>query len=324
MSYNQPPPGPYGGAGQQGPYGSPPGPYGAQGAPSPYGQPPQGGYPPPGQQPGPYGQPPQPGYGQQPYGHPGFPAPPQPPGRGGRTAAAVIAAAVTLVVIVGGAAYLIGSGGEEGGGDGKRTSAGGGEEPTAKPVKYRLTTPATLAGDWTQDTSKSGGKSLGTSEVEHLEELGVSADGTVGAHYKDGTKAAPRQLQFSGVYGTVTDPGRAVDGAFEKLTADSAGESSDGAKAEPVGAPQSFRPAGLEEGAVLKCVSVRFTKTSDSGKELSFEFPSCVWGDASTVGYTAVSDPAALFNGRTMELSEAADLTARVRSEARQEQAVAG
>ncbi|MEV6109877.1 hypothetical protein AB0M28_34995 [Streptomyces sp. NPDC051940] len=351
MSYNQPPPGPYG-DGQQGPYGQQPGPYGGQPQQGGYGQPqpqqpynaptqPAYGYPGPQQdqygQQGGYGQPQQGGYQQpqyggqpqQPYGQPSYgqqppTMPPQTPGSGsggnGKTIGIVVAAVLAVVLIAGGVFLFTNSDDDGGGGGGKNdkgNSAAGGGKQQEETKKYKLTAPQTVVSDWTKDAAKSNDAALEQEEIDNLKELGVTTDGKVSAAYKDGTSSNAKIMQFSGVYGTVEDPEKAVDGAFEKLTKDAADSATSTDKAEPVGSPQAFEPAGLDDGAVMKCVSVKYTSTSGS-KELSFEFPTCVWADASTVGYVAITDPSAvLTGGTTMELSKAADISAALRKDTR-------
>ncbi|MQY15598.1 hypothetical protein SRB5_57840 [Streptomyces sp. RB5] len=360
MSYNQPPPGPYGQ--QPGPYGGQPQ-QGGYGTPQPqqpgYGypaQPPQGGpqdsayqptqiapaaqppVAPPGPPPSPYGQqqppqPPQQPYGQpqQPYGQPQYgqqppgmppqmPGPATPGGGGGNKTGIIVAAAVAAVALIAGGVFFFAGSDDEGGGKGddKQTTANGGGKGK-DPVdtkKYKLTSPDTVAEVWNKDTTKSEDSALDSDELSNLEDLGVSADDNVSGSYKDSAESTAKILQFAGVYGTVSDPEAAVDGAFDKLIEDSKSSNTSTEKAEPVGEPEAFTPDGLEEGAVMKCLSVRFT-TSSGGKDLSFDFPTCVWADSSTVGYVAISDPASVLTGKGMEPSQCAEITAKVRKDTR-------
>ncbi|MBI0293721.1 hypothetical protein JBE04_04260 [Streptomyces sp. PRKS01-29] len=325
MSYNQP--GPYGQQPQQ------PGPYGQGGAagqpgygypqqPGPYGQPqqpPQPGYGYPGQpqgQPGPYGQQPNP-YAQQqpPYGQPGMPGPYQPgPGQGGgkkKGLAIAIGAVVVVAAVVGG--VLVFQGGDDSGGGGKVADDG---------KRYKLTTPATVAGDYAK--SSSGGGGLTSSDADDFEKFGVTNPETVSADYKSGEGMSMKKLQLNGVWGEVKDPEAVVDGAFAKIAEEAEKDSStsSGMKAELVGSPETVTPSGFEN-AVMKCQNTKFTPTGDSGSSgiptKGFSIPICMWGDHSTVGYVVVSDTAAALSGKSMSLDEAGEITAKVRDDARVE-----
>ncbi|MBL1112629.1 hypothetical protein JK364_09485 [Streptomyces sp. 110] len=329
MSYNQP--GPYGQQPQQ------PGPYGQGGAagqpgygypqqpgqPGPYGQPqqpPQQGYGYPGQppqgQPGPYGQQPNPyAQQQQPYGQPGMPGPYQPgPGQGGgnkKGLAIAIGAVVVVAAVVGG--VLVFKGGDDSGGGGKVADDG---------KRYKLTTPATVAGDYTK--SSSGGGGLTSSDADDFKKFGVTDPKTESAEYKSGEGMSAKQLQLNGVWGEVKDPEAVVDGAFSKIAqeAEKDPSTSGGMKAELVGSPESVTPSGFEN-AVMKCQNTKFTPTGDSGSSgiptKGFSIPICMWGDNSTVAYVVVSDAAAALSGKSMSLDEAGEITAKVRNDARVE-----
>jgi hypothetical protein len=327
MSYNQPgpygqqpqQPGPYGqggAAGQPG-YGYPqqppqPGPYGQQ-QPG-YGHPQQPGQPPNpyGQQQQPYGQQP---YGQQPYGQPGMPGPYQPgPGQGGgkkKGLAIAIGAVVVVAAVVGG--VMVFSGGDDGGStqiadDGKR---------------YKLTTPATVAGDYNKSSSSSGG-GITSSDEDDFEKFGVSDPEAVGSDYKSGEGMTSKQLQLNGVWGEVKDPEAVVDGAFAKIAEESKKDSSAGSsmKAELVGSPEKMSPSGLDD-AVMKCQNTKFTPSGGSSSSgipsKGFTIPICMWGDHSTIAYVVVSDTAAALSGKGMSLDDAAEITAKVRKDARVE-----
>ncbi|MCG0288328.1 hypothetical protein [Streptomyces sp. PSAA01] len=341
MSYNQP--GPYGQQpGQPGPYGQQPGqpgPYGQggaagqpgygypqqpQGQPGPYGQPPQPpqpGYGYPGQpqgQPGPYGQPPNPYGQQQPYGQPGMPGPYQPdPGQGGGKKKGLwlaIGAVVVVAAVVGG--VLVVQGGDDNGG-------GGGGKVADDGKRYKLTTPQTVAGDYTKESSGSGG-GLTSSDADDFEKFGVSNPEPVSAEYKSGEGMSVKKLQLNGVWGEVKDPEAVVDGAFAKIAQEAEKDSSTGSgmKAELVGSPESVSPSGFEN-AVMKCQNTKFTPgegSSSSGiPSKGFTIPICMWGDNSTVGYVIVSDAAAALSGNNMSLDEAGEITAKVRDDARVE-----
>jgi hypothetical protein len=331
MSYNQP--GPYGQQPQQ------PGPYGQGGAagqpgygypqqgggygqqPGPYGQPqqpqqqPEYGYPQQPQQPAaPYGQPQQP-YGQQaPYGQPGMPGPYQPgPGQGGKKKGLAIAigAVVVVAAVVGG--VLLFKGGDDSGGkiadDGKR---------------YKLTTPQTVAGEYSKDSSSSG-DGITSEDKQDFEKFGVTNPETVSGEYKSGEGMTAKNLQLNGVWGEVKDPEAVVDGAFAKIAQEAAKDpsGSGGTTTELEGSPQQVSPSGLDD-AVMKCQNAKVTPAAGSGATSApgakgFTIPICMWGDHSTVGYVIVADTASALSGKGMSLDDAAAVTAKVRNDARVE-----
>ncbi|MDF3291217.1 DUF3824 domain-containing protein [Streptomyces silvisoli] len=192
MSFNQPPPNPYGqqpgpqpgyGYPQQGGVPPQPNPYGQPGQPptSPYGQPPAN---------APYGMPPQ---GQNPYvQQPGWGAqvPPPPPVKKSNAGKVIgILAAVVVVAGAGIAFAVVGSGGGlTGGGD------------------YKLTTPDTvLDGKYSKDTAKS---SQMTNQMDSsVNDSGISEGKTAAAVWTGGSDG----VVLSGAYGNVSDPSGAVD-----------------------------------------------------------------------------------------------------------------
>lgn len=295
MSFNQPPPNPYGQPPQPGPN---PG----------YGYPPQGGAPQQPGQPGPYGYPQQqaanpygqPGpYGQQanPYAaQPGWGGPPPPrKGNAGKVIAIVLAAVV--VVGGGGIAIAMNAGGS---GDGS-----GGSGPGQNTAQYKLTTPLTVATDYQRQGAGQTDADMSASDKSDLDDVpGMTDSHEVEADYQ---KTAEQDLTFIGAYGSVSDPNAAVDAAFASFKKE--GQSDDSGK--PVGQAQSFHPAGFD-GTVLKCQEFQ---ASESGSQLTF--PLCVWGDSSTIGIVVVADGAAILTGRTTPLSQAAATTAEVRRDAR-------
>ncbi|MER7787988.1 hypothetical protein [Streptomyces sp. NPDC097640] len=329
MSYNQP--GPYGQQPQQpGPYGQggaagqpgygypqqPPQQGGGYGQPNPYSQPqppqPQPGYGYPGQQPAaPYGQQP-----QQPYGQPGMPGPyqPTPPPSGGnkKGLAIAIGAVVVVAAVVGG--FLLFNNNK----DDDKGGKGGGKNVVADDGKrYKLTTPETVAGEYTKDPS---GNSDGLSESDKadFEKLGVKNAESVSGGYKAGSGVSQKVLSLNGLWGTIDNPQAVVDGAFAKISQEAQKDSSvgSGGKAELEGSPQQVTPAGLDD-AVMKCQNVKFTGTTEATK--SFTIPLCMWADHSTVGYVVVSDVSAALSGGGMSIDTAADITAKVRKDARVE-----
>ncbi|MEU4894738.1 hypothetical protein AB0B12_29065 [Streptomyces sp. NPDC044780] len=327
MSHQQPPP-------QPGPYGGQPGPYGAGQPPVPnpyaqspapgYGQPPQGGYGYPGtygqsggygqpQQPAnPYGQPPQQGPAPQqpanPYGRPpqqgpapqqgpgyygGPQAPPPAPGpragSGGAGKGRKVALAVGAVVVVGAL------------GAGAYALFGGSGGP------YKLTTPKTVAADYQRQGSGTDDSDLSAAGKKDLQQVPVVKDPhLVAADYQTSGK---EMLKFTGVWGEVTDPERGADLALAVIVK----TLQDNGTAQAKGSPQAFSPDGFD-GDVLKCQSMKFT--SDQG---SMEAPACVWGDKDTLGVTVMADPAAAVLGGGMSLKDAAEITAKVREDARVE-----
>ncbi|MDI5964764.1 hypothetical protein [Streptantibioticus silvisoli] len=303
MSFNQPPPNPYGGPPQQpGPppgYGYPqqgggpqqpqqPGPYGypqqQPPQPGPYGQQPQYGQVPP-QQPGPYGQQAGP-YGQQPGG--GWMVPPPPPKKKTGLIVGVIAAVVVVAVVIVLVVANSGSGGTGGGG------------PSAQ--KYKLTTPQTVAGDYTKQKDSDAGDSGSLDDVP-----GMTGAHDVQAEYQQGST---KRIDFIGAYGTVADPQKAVAAAFAQIDSSSSSATSGDGKA--VGSPQAVTPAGLDDGAVMEC---QIFDTSEDG--MSVKFPICIWGDGSTVAMVAYVDGTTVVTGGTVSIDQGATIAAQVRTDTR-------
>jgi hypothetical protein len=308
MSFNQPPPDPYGQQPQQ--PGPPPG-YGypQQGGipqqpqqPGPYGYPqqnPYGGQVPPPQNPyggqapaaqNPYGVQPNPAYGQQPpnpaYGQPGWGAPPPPPKKNTGKVIAIVLGAV--VVVGGGIAIATSVGGGGGGG-------------SATGPKYKLTTPATVAGDFTK---QAGTNSSTSDDLDNTP--GITDAHNVQAGYANGSS---EQLEFFGAYGTVGDPTAVVDSAFSQL--DKQSSSSGDTDGKAIGSPQSVSPIGLGD-AVMKC---QIFSADEDG--ISAKFPICIWGDSSTVGVVAYVDGTAVVTGGSVSVEDGAKITAEVRTSTR-------
>ncbi|OMI38358.1 hypothetical protein [Streptomyces sparsogenes] len=329
MSYHQPPP-------QPGPYGAQPGPYGAGQQPpvpnNPYaqqpgygypqqyrqpqgGQPPQGGQQPGGQPQGGYGAPggAYGGYGQpsqyggpNPYAQPpqqqapppqqtpgsgyGYPQP-QPPAQGGRRRGRAAGIAVGVIVALGaaaGGAWLLLGGGADG--------------------PYKLTTPKTVAGDYQRQGAGTDENDLSEAGKKDLQQVPVVNDPhLVAADYQSSGK---NMMKFTGVWGEVTDPKRGADLSLAVIVK----ALQDNGTAQAQGGAQEFSPKGFD-GDVLKCQMLKFT--ADQG---SVEAPACVWGDKDTLGVTVMVDPAAAVLGSGgMSLREAAELTVKVRDDARVE-----
>ncbi|MFD9864788.1 hypothetical protein [Streptomyces alboflavus] len=323
MSYNQP--GPYGGQQPQ-----QPGPYGGQPQqPGPYGQPPQApqpgyGYPQqapqgvPPQQP-PYGQP---GYGQPPqapYGQPQQPGPygqqpqapygqvPPPPGGGGGKKTGMIIGAVAVVAAIGVGAYFV---------------LGGSDSSSSGTVKddgpHKLTTPETVIdGEFKKDAGSGGG--FGGINTDKAEKAGVKNAKDVGADYQSGNKDNPlsiKALNFGGVYGEIDDPESVVDKMFANAKKEQ-GKGS-GPKTTVVGDPKSYNPSELD-GAVMKCQEMKVdtsgSANSSAPKETSAAV--CIWGDHSTIGFTVNIDVASAMAGKSADLGDAAEKTAKLRKDAR-------
>ncbi len=295
MSFNQPPPNPYGQPpGQPGPppgYGYPQG--GVPPQPGAYGQPqPQPGPYGPGPQPNSFGVQPNPAYVQQqmaqnPYGAYGQQPggwPPAPPPRRNNTGK-VIAIVAAAVVLVGGGITIA------------ATVSGGGSGGPA----YKLITPSTVAGDFKKQADSNASGS-GSDDLDGIE--GVTDPHEVQATYADGTA---RNVEFFGVYGGVSDPRAAVDAVFGRVD----GQSTQGDEGKPVGSPQEVHPDGLGD-AVMKC---QIIQTSEDG--MSVKFPICVWGDTSTVALVAYVDGTTVVTGGSVSVEDGAKITAEVRTDTR-------
>ncbi|MGW6062493.1 hypothetical protein [Streptomyces sp. NPDC055189] len=329
MSYNQP--GPYGGQQPQ-----QPGPYGGGQSPQqpgPYGQPPQApqpgyGYPPqaPQQQPG-YGYPQQQApYGQQPQAPYGQVPPPPPPQGGGKKTGIIIAAVVAVVAVaVGGYFVLAGGDDENGGKKGGSSSAAGGGSGIKDDGPHKLTTPATVLSTYKKDDSSSGGGAAGgmtSGDLAEAEKHGVKNAKDVQAAYQSGDESNPltvKALNFGGVYGEIKDPETVVDAMFSEMQKSS--NNSDSKDVTLVGQPKEYKPAGLN-GAILKCQEMKVDLGS-SGSTGSTSGPSemstatCLWGDYSTVGFLVNVDAASALSGKSADLDEAAETTAKFREEVR-------
>ncbi|MEU7261304.1 hypothetical protein AB0B21_36715 [Streptomyces rimosus] len=301
MSFNQPPPGPYGSSGQpqSGGFGPPPGP--------PQGPPPG----PPPQQPGPYGYGPAPQPMQPPqFPPPGPPGPPQGPGGNntGKIIAGVAAGVVLVGAIIGGAVML--TAGEDKGG---RARAGGGSSPaptagsdannssqespaaedTGRPM--RLTTPRTVdGGAYTLEKDKAAlqrdGLKLGSPPPGMTQEI---------ARYRGTRDSSTTGLMISGGYGTIAHPDSVVDGMFSGVS---------GAGTTVVKQRETFRPDTAGGHVKIDCEVVR---------NASFGYaPVCGWADGSTAAVLLYMN-GELRSSSDINLSQYADTTAVVRGETR-------
>ncbi|MCK8676833.1 hypothetical protein [Streptomyces lichenis] len=289
------PPGPQGPGGQA-PQGVPqqPGygyPQGAPQQPGPYGQP---------QAPGPYGQPPQ----QPPYGAaPGqYPPPPPAPAGGGKKAGLILGAVAVVAAIAVGAWFVFGT---------------GGSSDIADDGPHKLITPETVLGEYKKDDS--GSSSSDDKELlGKAESWGVKDAKQVSSGYavkNDSAPLAGKMLNFGGVYGTIEDPEKAVDGFFALMKSEAEKESNK--DAELVGSPKEYKPEGLE-GAVLKCQQSKGKTGETSGpapKEVTITF--CVWGDHSTLGMVMPMNLGELMLGKGGSPEEAAAIAAKLRKEVR-------
>ncbi|MES4906783.1 MULTISPECIES: hypothetical protein [unclassified Streptomyces] len=285
MSYNQPPPGPYGP-----PPGQPPGP--------PPGQPPQGGPNPYAQGGGaPYAapppqQPPQPGYGypQQPqpgYPPPGYPQPPQGGGKG-KTMGLVIGAVVVVGAIVGGVMLM---GGDDGG-----TLTDDGKD-------YRLTAPKTVLGEYTSEDSDSEPLT-----GENAEAFGLTTGTGVNVEWAAAGDA--KKLELVGAYGEVKDPEKSVDAFFNTLKKKSEAGGSD-SDAELVGSPERKSPEGFENG-VMKCQMLKAKEEPSPDEPGTLTL--CTWADYDTVATVVPRQ-----GTKSLTLDEAAKIAADLRKEVRVE-----
>ncbi|MEV4923960.1 hypothetical protein [Streptomyces roseoverticillatus] len=206
-------------------------------------------------------------------------------GRGRVVAGVVIGSLILMCTLLGGFLILTGGGSK---------AAGGG--------RYRLTAPDRVAG-FRMDSPV--GRTFRADHLERLRSLGVRDAGSVTAGYS----SARGKLMFSGIWGEVKDPERAVDGMFEAMAEDARERPvSDGARESVEGGPERVSPVGAGE-AVMKCESFRFTPESGTGAPLTV--PYCIWADHSTLGVVG----AAL--GERTDIPEAAEAAGKLRWAAR-------
>ncbi|MCK7626772.1 hypothetical protein MUU72_27345 [Streptomyces sp. RS10V-4] len=324
MSFNQPPPGPYG---QQPPQ---PGPYGQPQPPAPqpgYGYPPQGGQVPPPQgygypqqggqapppqgygypqqapQQQPYGQPAQSPYGQQaPYGGQQTPygtIPQEPEGGGNGKKIGLIIGAVVVVAAIGvGAYFAFGSGGQ------------------VKP--YTMVMPDKLLnGQFSKDTT--GSPMGGTSDFSNdkdAKKFGITNGKGVGGKYKDQSGLG---MSVSGVYGQVADPQGTVTQAFAQLN-EGLKNGANSPKVEDVTPPTEYSPSDFD-GTVMKCETKKLTYSA-SGMSVPVTASVCMWGDNSALGVVtmmAAPNPNGGGSATTPSAEQLAEKTAKIRNEVRKE-----
>ncbi|MGW3010772.1 hypothetical protein ACWC9R_18360 [Streptomyces sp. NPDC001219] len=317
MSFNQPPPGPYGQQPPQpGPYGQPQQPpapqpgygYPQQGGPVPpqqgYGYPQQAGQAPPQQG---YGYPQQAGqpYGQQaPYGgqqtpYGTIPQGPEESGGNGKKVGLIVGAVAVVAAIGVGAYFVFGSGGD------------------VKP--YTISLPNSLLSGQFQKASTGGGS--GTEDLTNDKEakaMGITnSKGVQGAYKADGGLTA----QVIGVYGEVADPEGTVGQMFAKMDENQKKSAATrNAKIEDVTPTTSYSPEDFD-GAVMKCRTQKITVTQ-GGVSVPITASTCIWGDSSAIGAVqmmaapSASGPATASTPGAEELSEK---TAKIRTEVRKE-----
>ncbi|GGW90940.1 hypothetical protein [Streptomyces noursei] len=304
MSYNQPPPGPYGQQPQQ------PGPYGQPQPPAPqpgYGYPQQAPQQAPQQFPQqqPYGQPAQPNYGQQapyggqqtPYGM--IPQEPESGGGNGKKIGLIIGAVAVVAAIGVGAYFVFGSGGQ------------------VKP--YTIALPDSLLSGQFQKVQKPGSAGGGVEDFSNDKEakaLGITNSKGVQGNYKDQSGLA---MQVVGIYGNVGDPQGTVTQMFAKID-DNVKKSARNAKIEDVTPITEFSPNDFD-GAIMKCRTQRVT-VSEGGVTVPFTASTCIWGDNSAIGVVqqmAAPNPNGGGSATTPSAEQLADKTAKVRNEVRKE-----
>jgi hypothetical protein len=181
--------------------------------------------------------------------------------------------------------------------------------------KYKLVTPGTVLGSYTKDSNTSG-DGFDDSDIAKMKTLGASNLTKISATYRNGSGLTAKELEFSGAYGTISDPKKLLDGMFAELAkqAKEGGSDDSGTKSELVGSPQMVSPAGLDDG-LMECQTAKTTEKS-SGK--SIEFPLCLWADYTTVGSVLSVDMSMVATGGKGEgTDQTATKTANVRKEVR-------
>ncbi|MEU3723259.1 hypothetical protein [Streptomyces sp. NPDC031705] len=311
MSYHQP--GPYGQQPQQpGPYGQqpppPPNPYGQQPQQPGYGYPQQA-PPPPGPpqgypQQGGYQTPPPPPAPQPAYGYqqqPAYTPPPQPPKKS--KAGPIIAVVVAVAVIAGGAWWFLGAGG-----------------PVSDDTKgYKLVAPESV-GEF-QKNPKYTEKPMTDEDKKEAETAGIKNPVKVGMGYLSGDPKNPlttKILDFSGYYGELADPEKAVDSYFA-MAKTSLNKEDSKATADLIGSPKEITPKGFD-GAVLKCQELKFTSKNPAATKGPKEWtlPVCIWGDYSTLVMVGATDAGAILTNKPgYTLEQTADFAAQLYKTAR-------
>ncbi|QHC21074.1 hypothetical protein [Streptomyces sp. GS7] len=324
MSFNQPPPGPYGQQPQQpGPYGQPQPPapqpgygYPQQGGQVPpqqgYGYPQQGGQVPPAQgygypQQAPqqqYAPPQQPNFGQQPpyggqqtpYGM--IPDTPETGGGNGKKIGIIVGAVAAVAAIGVGVYFVFGSGGN------------------VKPYTISLGD-SLLSGQFHKQPTNDAGSQDFTNNKD-AQALGITNSKGVTGQYKDGSGLV---MSVVGIYGNIADPQGAVTKMFAKVD-ENVKQDTDrrNGKVEDVTPITAFSPSGFD-GAVMKCRTQKLS-SSMGGVNVSFNASTCIWGDSSALGVVqmiAVPDPSGAGSATTPSAKDLSDKTAKVRNEVRKD-----
>ncbi|BAJ28436.1 MULTISPECIES: hypothetical protein [Kitasatospora] len=286
----------------QQPYGAPPPQPGYGQQPPPYGAPQPPAYGAPQQQPPGYGYPqqppaPQPGYGQQPPqqwggppqqpGYGGYPPPPA-PSSGGKGWIIALVVVVTAGAIGGGLWW-----GLKGGGGAGSDTAG----------KYKLAVQDSVAG-YTKKSSNEKG------ELKGLENVGTF-EGSLNVTYQKSTKDI---ATFGGSWGTVNDPGKALDALSAKLDeAFKSGDGGSGGDSEKAVWKQKLTdyPANdsKDSGSKLRCGLLGSSGGSASSQAQAM--PVCLFATHSTIGSVGSTnlDP----TGKQLSVEELASLARQFR-----------
>lgn len=204
-----------------------------------------------------------------------------------------------------GAYFVFGGGGSGGGSD------------IADDGPHKLTTPATVLGEYKKAESDSGTMDAG--DMKDAEQWGVKNAQDVSASYTAENTENPlasKQLIFGGVYGTIDDPEKTVDAMFAHMKK----ESEKGGSDEDVtfqGDPKEYKPESLD-GAILKCQDAK-VDNSDGGpnEPKSMTMTYCVWGDHSTLGFAMPMSYLDIAAGKKTDPAESAEITAKLRKEVR-------
>ncbi|WP_055519448.1 hypothetical protein, partial [Streptomyces ossamyceticus] len=243
---------------------------------------------------------------QAPYGgQPGYPTVPQPPAApgGGGKKVGIILGAVAVVAAVAVGAYFV---------------FGGGSSDIADDGPHKLTTPASVLGEYKK--SSGGGDGMTDEELKQAETAtGIKNAKDVGANYEVKNESNPlggKALTFGGLYGEIEDPEKAVDAFFVFMRKDVQKES-DGAVTFK-GSPKEYTPESLD-GAVLKCqeATVDNSKDTSSGMPKEINIVYCLWGDYSTLGFAMPMEYSDIAAGKASTAEEVADITAKLRKEVR-------
>ena len=218
----------------------------------------------------------------------------------------LIIGAVAVVAAIGVGVYFV-----IGGGGGSGSGGGGG---IADDGAHKLVAQSTVLGGEYKKSGKSESNTMTGDDVKDAASWGVKDAKDVSASYTAGSGFTTKNLMFSGVYGTIDDPEKAVDAMFAKSKENSEKESSSsssGSDTKLVGSPEVVKPAGFSNG-IMKC---QYAETTGSGK--SNKIPICIWGDHSTITYVVSYDLASMTTGKSTTIDEAAALAAKLRQDVR-------